>query len=144
MTREELSKLLSSPYHLTKGMELKRERLIRLRSMAEKATGTMKAIAVSGGGGRSKVEDNTIAYLELADEIEADMKKMAEDSRKIASLIALVDGPRTRNVMEAYHLNRMSRDAIATRLYLSIATVDRDLRAGREEILRKVGEDEQT
>lgn len=143
MTREELSKLLSSPYHLTAGMELKRERLMRLREMAKKTTSSIKAVAVSGGGSRSKVEDYTIAYLELADELDADMRKMADDSRKIKELLLLVEDQRTRNVMEAYHLNRLSRDAIAARFYMSIATVDRDLRAGREEILRKVGDDEQ-
>lgn len=110
---------LSQGVTLNRDIRFKRDRIARLRDMAEGATSTYTAGRVSGTPQRSKME-NCIAQI---DELEREIDAAIGTLGKIKAVIATVENPIYRQVLELRYLDGMTWEQIGRRLHYSRRTV---------------------
>ena len=96
---------LEQAWKLDLQINAKLEQRDRLRVLAERATSTITAAMVSGTPRRSRMEDAVCEMVDLAHEIEEDIRKLVRLQKAIADSVAAVNPADCRVVLELRYLN---------------------------------------
>lgn len=106
---------LKQGHTVARDVRFKRERIARLRDMAEHSTSFHTAGRVSGTPQRSKMENCIVQIDELEREIDAAVGLLGE----IRAAIGRVENPAYRNVLELRYIDGMTWEQIADRMHYS-------------------------
>ena len=92
----------------------------KYREMAMQATGRTDALRVSGTPGRSKVEQYVLELWEVHNELQAEIARLMEKSRRVEGLIRRLPDERHRAVLELRYLCGMTWEDIAGKLHFTL------------------------
>lgn len=95
----------------------------KYREMAMQATGRIDAIRVSGTGERSKVETYILELWDVHNELQEEISRLMEKSRKAEMLIQTLEDERHRAVLELRYLCAMTWEEIAGKLHFTVRWV---------------------
>lgn len=101
----------------------KEEQIRRYRDMAERATGSMTALRVSGGESRSKVESGVVGYIMAETAIGDELWKLVQLRRDVMAVISAMPDQRYRDVMEWHYLTGWTWERIAAEMQREVQWV---------------------
>lgn len=101
------------------------ERAAHYRDMAQRITANLQGVHVKGSSGRSRVEDNMDAFMDICREIELEARRLRKYLIKANQVIARLQDAKEREVLELRYLSGYEFQDIADRMYLSERTARR-------------------
>ncbi len=95
----------------------------KYREMAMQATGRTDAIRVSGTSDRSKVEKYILELWDVHNELQQEIARLMEKSRKAEKLILKLEDDKLRAVLELRYLCGLTWEEIAKKLHFTLRWV---------------------
>ena len=101
------------------------ERAAHFRDMSRKITAGLQTVRVKGTPGRSRVEENMDAFMDICRDIDYEARWLRKYLLKANAVIARLTDAREREVLELRYLSGYEFQDIADRMFLSERTVRR-------------------
>ena len=110
---------------LDQQINAKLERIVRLRSLAEKITSTISGEAVSHSPNPTSLQDQIIRLVEAEDDLNADIDRLVALKQEIAGVLKLLNDADVQLVLELRYLCFQPWSGIANTLGYHVRTVQR-------------------
>jgi len=101
------------------------ERAAQYRDMAQRITASFQDVYVKGPSGRSRVEDNMSAFMDVCREIEREARRLRKYLLQANKVISRLTDAKEREVLELYYLSGYGFQNIAERMFINERTVRR-------------------
>ena len=101
------------------------ERAAHFRDMSRKITAGLQNVRVKGTPGRSRVDENMDAFMDICRDIDYEARRLRKYLLKANAVIARLTDAREREVLELRYLSGYEFQDIADRMFLSERTVRR-------------------
>ena len=101
------------------------ERAAQYRDMAQRITASFQDVYVKGPSGRSRVEDNMSAFMDVCREIEREARRLRKYLLQANKVISRLTDAKEREVLELYYLSGYGFQDIAERMFINERTARR-------------------
>lgn len=116
---------LGQAYRIDQRINSKLEQISSLRNLAIKATSTLSAIPPSGSRNVHRMEDVIVKIIDMENEINADIDRLVDLKKDVASLIKSVSSPEQQTLLELRYLCFKSWEEIAVEMGYTIQHIYR-------------------
>lgn len=116
---------LGQAYRIDQRINSKLEQISSLRNLAIKATSTLSDIPPSGSRNVHRMEDVIVKIIDMENEINADIDRLVDLKKDVASLIKSVSSPEQQTLLELRYLCFKSWEEIAVEMGYTIQHIYR-------------------
>ena len=111
--------------HYNERIDSLTQQIFALHTLSEKCTSSLSEVRVSSTQVSSRVEDAVTKIIDYENELIDTMNELTEKKKTVGIMIAKIDNPELRLVLEYRYLCNMTFESVASKMHYSIKWVQK-------------------
>lgn len=116
---------LNEARHYDKRIDSLTEQIFELHTLSEKCTTSLSEVRVSNNQMSSRVEDAVTKIIDYENELVDMMNELTEKKKAVGIMIAKIEDPELRVLLEYRYLCNMTFEAVAAKMHYSIKWIQK-------------------